>query len=95
MWVNIARRFVRFSLLEFFLVTRLRYFGNIDKNRLEKTPSRLKNRYFSKLKALTHEDVRETFLAASGISNEDVSMLGVLYFITSYLYPRDNIEPSC
>lgn len=83
---------------EFCLVIKLKYFDNVDTNRLEKTPSHLKNRYFGTLKVVMHEDVRETFLLASDIPDENVSMLDALYFITSYLYrniTRRLLNTSC
>lgn len=52
-------------------------------------PVMFESKYFSKLKVVTHENVREPFLAMSDIPNEDVSMLGALYFNISYLYSRD------
>lgn len=89
LWFHIARRFVRFSIPEFCLVTGLKYVGNADTNRLEKTLSRLKNVYFSTLKIVTHADAKEAFLGAGGIPDDDVSKLGALYFLTSYLFLRD------
>lgn len=70
-------------------MSRLRYFGEGDTNRLEKIPSCLKKKYFSKLKVVTHEDVREAYFTADDIPDEDVSKLGALYFVTSYLLPWD------
>ncbi|XP_022858501.1 uncharacterized protein LOC111379374, partial [Olea europaea var. sylvestris] len=89
LWFNIAGRFVRFSISEFCLVTGLRYVGDADISRMEKTPSRLKNLYFSTLKNVTRENIKDAFLGSIDILDEDVSILGALYFITSYLHPRD------
>ncbi|CAA2986931.1 Hypothetical predicted protein [Olea europaea subsp. europaea] len=41
------------------------------------------------LKYVTHENIKDAFLGCTDISDEDVSMLGALYFKTSYLHPRD------
>jgi hypothetical protein len=88
-WFNIEGRFVRFSVPEFCLVSGLRYVGDGDTSRLEKIPSHLKKKYFKHLKVVTQEDVREAYFAAGDMPDEDVSKLGALYFITSYLLPRD------
>ncbi|CAA2993956.1 Hypothetical predicted protein [Olea europaea subsp. europaea] len=72
MWFNIAGRFVRFSILEFCLVTGLRNVSDADTSRMDKTPSHLKILYFPTLKNVTHEDVKEAFLGATDIPDEDV-----------------------
>lgn len=81
---------MRFSITEFFLVSRLRYSGNDDVNMFAKSSSHLKHKYFSTLKVITDEDIKDSFLAIRDIPNEDVSKLAALYFITSFLYPRDH-----
>ncbi|XP_022846255.1 uncharacterized protein LOC111368996 [Olea europaea var. sylvestris] len=89
LWFNIAGKFVRLLISEFYLVTVLRYVGDADTNRMKKTPTRLENVYFPTLKNVTHENGKDAFLRSIDILDKDVSMLATLYFITSYLYPRD------
>lgn len=48
--------------------------------------------------AVTHEDVKDTFLSVcqmpdldlvEALPDIDIAMFGVLYFLTAYLFPRD------
>lgn len=98
LWFCISGRFVRFSMVEFCLVTGLRCTGNTDISTLENSHSMLKEKYFSQLNIVTHEDVRDAFILACQLTeqdvvellvDEDVAKLGALYFITSYMFPRD------
>ncbi|CAA2956896.1 sentrin-specific protease 1-like [Olea europaea subsp. europaea] len=88
----------RFSVFEFCLVTGLRYSGDTDTQVFENRLSNLKDKYFSQVHAVTHEDVKDTFLSAcqmpdldlvEALPDNDVAMFGVLYFLTAYLFPHD------
>lgn len=86
-WFKVANRYVLFSLFEFCLVTGLRYIGkDVRKKKLENVLSRVKEIYFGDLKLVTHKYVRDVFLNVSDVDDRDVVRLGILYFITSYLF---------
>jgi hypothetical protein len=98
MWFYVAGRYVRFSISEFCLVTGLRCDGDSDTQVFEDRPSQMKTKYFAQVDSITHEDVKSTFLSAcqmpdldlvEALPDNDIAMMGILYFITAYLFPRD------
>ncbi|XP_022891911.1 uncharacterized protein LOC111406765 [Olea europaea var. sylvestris] len=98
LWFLVAERYVRFSISEFCIVTGLRCSGDSDTGIFENRQSQLKNKYFSQVDIVTHEDVKSTFISAcqmpdldlvETLPNHDVALIGILYFITAYLFSKD------
>ncbi|XP_022859950.1 uncharacterized protein LOC111380577 [Olea europaea var. sylvestris] len=96
MWFLVAGRYVRFSISKFCIVKGLRCAGDSDTSIFESRQSQLKNNYFSQVDTVTHEE--STFISAcqmpdldlvETLLDHDVSLIGILYFITAYLFPRD------
>lgn len=88
-------------MVELCLVTGLRCTGDSNVENLEDVPSILKEKFFSQLNSVTHEDVRDTFLSACQLPeqdvvevplDEDVTKLGALYFILHHTYSRGIIK---
>ncbi|CAA3026196.1 Hypothetical predicted protein [Olea europaea subsp. europaea] len=98
MWFYVARRYARLSISEFYLVTGPRCHGQCDTQMYDSRTSKLKGKYFSQVDNVTHEDIKSTFIYACQMPNLDlvealldvaIARMGALYFLTTYLFPRD------
>ncbi|XP_022851142.1 uncharacterized protein LOC111372943 [Olea europaea var. sylvestris] len=98
MWFLVAGRYVRFFISEFCIFMGLRCSGDSDTGIFESRQSQLKNKYFSQVDTMTHEDVKSTFIFAcqmpdldlvETLPDHDVALIGILYFVTAHLFPRD------
>ncbi|CAA2963531.1 Hypothetical predicted protein [Olea europaea subsp. europaea] len=72
LWFLVAERYVRFSISEFCIVTGLRCSGDSDTGIFESRQSQLKNKYFSQVDIVTHEDVKSTFISACQMLDLDL-----------------------
>ncbi|CAA2987777.1 Hypothetical predicted protein [Olea europaea subsp. europaea] len=69
-----------------------------DTQMYDSRTSKLKEKYFSQVDNVTHEDIKSTFFSAcqmpdldlvEALPDDDVARMGALYFLIAYLFPRD------
>lgn len=89
---------MRFSISDFYLVTGLKCHRECDTQKFNSRPSKLKTKYFCQVDTITPEDIKSTFIFAcqmldldlvEALPDDDIVMIGALYFLTSYLFYRD------
>lgn len=87
MWFNINDQLVRFSVVDFCLMSGLRCVGNGDFTKYRSRDSYLKGKYFKDYENVSTQDVEEVFKNLP-IDTEDKDLvdIGVIYLITTFLF---------
>ncbi|PHT72071.1 hypothetical protein T459_22856 [Capsicum annuum] len=95
MHVFVKKNILRFFIFELFLITDLKYNGNVkDFIYDDSSPSRLMQRYFSQsTNDVDKETLVELFLRQNFDKRENTLQMTILYFIHKFIYSQLNVAP--